>query len=99
VWEKARPSLWAKADSALAWPSRGISRYTPRHGSWLNLAEVELAALAKQCLGRRIETAEDLRREVGAWNEQRNAAEVVARWQFTTAKARVKLHRLYPTVQ
>jgi transposase len=72
--------------------------YTPRHGSWLNMAEIELAALAKQCLGRRIGSIEELRRAVGAWAEERNERMVEARWQFTTAKARVKLHRLYPSL-
>jgi len=72
--------------------------YTPRHGSWLNMAEVELAALSKQCLGRRIGSREELEREVSAWQEERNERMVGARWQFTTAKARVKLHRLYPSL-
>ena len=72
--------------------------YTPKHGSWLNTAEVELAALSKQCLGRRIGSQEELQREVSAWEEERNEAEVGVNWQFTTAKARVKLHRLYPSV-
>ena len=73
--------------------------YTPKHGSWLNMAEIELAALAKQCLGRRIASAEELEREVSAWQQERNERGVEARWQFTTAKARVKLHRLYPSFQ
>ena len=73
--------------------------YTPRHGSWLNLAEVELAAPARQCLGRRIGSVGALRRQVQAWNEGRNERVVEARWRFTTAKARIKLHRLYPSFQ
>ena len=73
--------------------------YTPKHGSWLNLAEVELAALTKQCLGRRIGSIVELEREVSAWEQNRNEAQVEARWQFTTAKARIKLHRLYPSTQ
>ena len=77
----------------LEWP------YTPKHGSWLTMAEIELAALAKQCLGRRIASAEELEREVSAWQQERNERGVEARWQFTTAKARVKLHRLYPSFQ
>jgi hypothetical protein len=72
--------------------------YTPKHGSWLNMAEIELAALAKQCLGRRIGSLEELREEVAAWHEERNERMVEARWQFTTAKARIKLHRLYPSL-
>jgi hypothetical protein len=73
--------------------------YTPKHGSWLNMAEIELAALSKQCLGRRIGSPEELRREVGAWEGERNERMVEAKWQFTTGKARVKLHRLYPSYQ
>jgi hypothetical protein len=73
--------------------------YTPKHGSWLNMAEIELSALARQCLDRRIPDAETLKREVAAWQQQRNAAAVKADWQFTTADARVKLKKLYPTVQ
>jgi hypothetical protein len=73
--------------------------YTPKHGSWLNMAEIELSVLARQCLDRRIPDRETLAREVAAWETKRNAAEVVADWQFTTADARVKLKRLYPTIQ
>jgi hypothetical protein len=73
--------------------------YTPTHGSWLNMAEIELAALGKQCLGQRIGSRAELARQVAAWEEARNESQVEARWQFTTAKARVKLHRLYPSVQ
>jgi DDE superfamily endonuclease len=73
--------------------------YTPRHGSWLNMAEIELAAPGKQCLGRRIGSLEELAREAGAWEEERNERQVEVHWQFTTAKARVKLRRLYPTIQ
>ena len=73
--------------------------YTPKHGSWLNMAEIELAALSKQCLGRRIASRAEREREVSAWQEERNERGVEARWQFTTAKARIKLHRLYPSFQ
>jgi len=72
--------------------------YTPKHGSWLNVAEIELSVLARQCLGRRIESAEELRREVGAWEAERNERAVEVRWRFTTAEARIKLHRLYPSL-
>jgi hypothetical protein len=72
--------------------------YTPKHGSWLNMAEIELAALARQCLGRRIGSLGELKREVAAWEEERNEAQVGVNWQFTTADARTKLHRLYPSV-
>jgi DDE superfamily endonuclease len=71
--------------------------HTPKHGSWLNMAEIELSVLARQCLDRRIETKEELKREVAAWEDERNGRGVVIRWQFTTADARIKLRRLYPT--
>jgi hypothetical protein len=73
--------------------------YTPKHGSWLDMAEIELSALAKQCLDRRIGGPEELRREVGAWEEERNERGVVVQWRFTTADARIKLRRLYPSTQ
>ena len=73
--------------------------YTPKHGSWLNMAEVELSVLARQCLDRRIPDRATLAREVAAWEARRNAAGVKADWQFTTADARVKLKKLYPTIQ
>ncbi len=73
--------------------------YTPKHGSWLNMAECELSALARQCLDRRIPDQATLEREVGAWQKRRNDAGVKADWQFTTADARVKLKRLYPSIQ
>jgi hypothetical protein len=73
--------------------------HTPKHGSWLNMAEIELSVLARQCLDRRIESAEELHREVEAWEADRNERGVEVKWQFTTADARIKLHRLYPTTQ
>ena len=72
--------------------------YTPKHGSWLNVAEIELSVLARQCLDRRIASAEELRREVGAWEAERNERGIEVRWRFTTAEARIKLHRLYPSL-
>ena len=71
--------------------------YTPKHGSWLNMAEIELSVLARQCLHRRIATEAMLKRELAAVEATRNAAQATIHWQFTTAKARVKLHRLYPS--
>jgi hypothetical protein len=73
--------------------------HTPKHGSWLNVAEIELSVLARQCLDRRIDSATELRREVGAWEEQRNDRAVEVRWRFSTADARIKLHRLYPSLR
>jgi DDE superfamily endonuclease len=72
--------------------------HTPKHGSWLNVAEIELSVLARQCLDRRIASAAELRREVGAWQEERNERAVEVRWRFTTTEARIKLHRLYPSL-
>ncbi len=73
--------------------------YTPKHGSWLDVAEIELSILARQCLDRRIPDVPTLRREVDEWERARNAAVVKVDWQFTTADARIKLRRLYPAVQ
>lgn len=73
--------------------------YTPKHGSWLNVAEMELSVLARQCLDRRIADLEALRREVAAWVRSRNAAVARVDWRFTTAGARVKLKRLYPAIE
>ena len=73
--------------------------YTPKHGSWLNRAEIEVSVLSRQCLDRRIGNAETLRREIQAWTQQRNAASKRVDWQFTTADARTKLKRLYPIIQ
>jgi DDE superfamily endonuclease len=73
--------------------------HTPKHGSWLNVAEIELSVLARQCLAQRIETAEALRQEVAAWEEARNERAAEVRWRFTTADARIKLRHLYPSLQ
>ncbi len=73
--------------------------HTPKHGSWLNVAEIELSVLSRQCLDQRIETAEALRREVTAWEESRNDRAAEVQWRFTTADARIKLRHLYPTLQ
>ena len=70
---------------------------TPKHGSWLNMAEIELSILQRQCLDRRIGDEEMLEREVGAYEQRRNAERATIDWQFTVADARVKLHRLYPS--
>lgn len=73
--------------------------FTPKHGSWLNMAEIELSVLVRQCLDRRIPDKETLIREVTAWGRQRNAEVVKVHWQFTTADARTKLKWLYPKIQ
>jgi DDE superfamily endonuclease len=72
--------------------------YTPKHGSWLNMAEIELSVLSRQCLDRRIESSEEMGREVGAWEEDRNERGVGVQWRFTTADARIKLRKLYSTI-
>lgn len=73
--------------------------YTPKHGSWLNIAEIELSVLTKQCLNRRFDDAENHKREVTAWYQERNTNQKSVNWQFTSEKARVKLKRLYPQYQ
>lgn len=70
--------------------------YTPKHGSWLDMAEIELSILSRQCLDRRIPTQDILRREVKAWEEKRDARKVTTQWRFTTEDARIKRKRLYP---
>lgn len=72
--------------------------YTPKHASWLNQAEIELSVLMRQCLDRRIPDEETLKREVKAYEERRNEAKAAIDWQFTSKDARVKLHRLYPSI-
>ncbi len=73
--------------------------YTPKHGSWLDMAETELSVLTKQCLDRRIADQATLTSEIAAWETQRNQAEAKIDWQFTTTDARTKLKRLYPSIQ
>jgi hypothetical protein len=70
--------------------------FTPKHGSWLNIAEIELSALAKQCLDRRISSITELSEELSAWESSRNKNQKGVDWQFTTDTARIKLRRLYP---
>jgi len=73
--------------------------YTPRHGSWLNVAECELSSLTRQCLGHRIGDLETLHRETKAWERERNEKQTGVDWQFTTDNARIKLKRLYPQIK
>ena len=70
--------------------------FTPKHGSWLNMAEIELSVLSRQCLSRRIPNIEHVRQEINAWEAVRNDERVQIHWRFTTTDARAKLHRLYP---
>jgi len=71
--------------------------YTPKHGSWLNMAEIEIGVMSGQCLGRRIPERGTLKREVAAWEGERNQRRATANWRFTTQDARIKLKRLYPS--
>ena len=72
--------------------------YTPKHGSWLNMAEIELNVLSHQCLNRRLEKISEVKSEVDAWQNHRNNRNATINWQFTTNDARIKLRRLYPTL-
>ena len=73
--------------------------YTPKHASWLNIAEIELSVLARQGLEHNIATVDDLCEQVQSWQEYRNLRMAMGHWQFTTADARIKLQRLYPTIK
>jgi DDE superfamily endonuclease len=86
-------------DEARRLTERFEFHYTPKHGSWLNIAEIEFSVLSRQCLDRRIGDAETLRNETRAWQQARNAASKTVDWQFTTADARTKLKRLYPVIK
>jgi len=72
--------------------------YTPKHGSWLNMAEIELSVMGRQCLDRRIPDRVTLEKESKSWEDKRNAQEIKADWRFTTADARIKLKHLYPKI-
>ena len=72
--------------------------YTPKHGSWLNMAEIELHVLNGQCLNRHIDTMQEVENEVNAWQNARNNKKCNINWQFTTKEARIKLKRLYPSI-
>src|SRR5271165_6267373 len=82
---------------ALALAARLEIHYTPKHGSWLNMAETELSILSRQCLDRRIDDRDRMTREIAAWQTARNATNATINWQFQTADARIKLKRLYPS--
>ncbi len=91
-------SAFAPAEAKRIWDKLEL-HYTPKHGSWLNIAEIELSVLGRQCLDRRIADRAALAAEVAAWVADRNSARVTVDWQFTTADARTKLRRLYPVPQ
>ena len=73
--------------------------HTPKHGSWLNVAEIELSVLSRQCLDRRLESADELLKQLEPWEVERNDRAVGIQWRFTTADARIKLRRLYPAIE
>ena len=86
-------------EEALRIAQRLEIHHTPKHGSWLNMAEIELGVLAGQCLDRRIPNQETLARETEAWQQRRNEEGIRVNWRFTTADARIKLKSLYPSIQ
>jgi hypothetical protein len=86
-------------ETARALATRLEIHYTPKHGSWLNMAETELSVLSRQCLDRRIESKAVMTREIATWEQGRNEPGVGINWQFTTADARIKLKRLYPSFE
>lgn len=94
-------SLYEAFDPAQArsYAKRLELHYTPKHGSWLNIAEIELSALSRQCLNRRIPDMHTLRSETQTWERKRNQKQKGVDWQFTTDDARIKLKRLYPQIQ
>ena len=94
-------ALYQAFEPAVAWRllERLEIHHTPKHGSWLNMAEIELSVLSQQCLNRRIPDTATLTREVAAWQQARNADPRPVNWRFTTADARIKLKRLYPSIQ
>ena len=91
-------SLYAtfEPEVALRLAQRFEIHYTPKHGSWLNMAELEIGVMSRQCLGRRIATIEKMASEVQTWVTQRNNHKATVHWQFTTEDARIKLRHLYP---
>jgi len=91
-------SLYAtfEPEVALRLARRFEIHHTPKHGSWLNMAELEIGVMSRQCLGRRIPSIEEMKDEVQSWVAQRNKQKTTVHWQFTTADARIKLRHLYP---
>ena len=85
------------ADEARRIMKRLEIHYTPKHGSWLDIAEIELNVMTRQCLNRRIDNISNLRKELSAWEVERNTVAAKVNWQFRTEDARIKLNSLYPT--
>ena len=97
VYRRPYDAAFPPAEAKILW-DRFDFVYTPKHGSWLNVAEVELNVMTRQCLNRRIDSLKILRDEVAAWQASRDRIQAKVNWQFTTDDARVKLKRLYPTL-
>src|SRR5262245_57580733 len=99
---KGRPSQASRGPKNLGRSRRLVERfewhYTPKHGSWLDLAESELGVLSSQCLDRRIPDKQTLIDEIAAWEQDRNTRHTKANWHFTTSTARIKLKHLYPAI-
>jgi hypothetical protein len=93
LYERFEPEEARRIANKIEW------HYTPEHGSWLNIAEIELSVLSRQCLSRRVADADTLEKRVAIWERQRNSAQVTVDWQFTAADARIKLKRLYPEIR
>jgi len=93
LYERFAPEQARRIAGRIEW------HYTPEHGSWLNMAEIELSVLTRQCLSRRIADKETLQNAVKAWQEQRNTKPERIKWQFTAADARTKLRHLYPVLE
>jgi transposase len=93
-------SLYAafEPETALRLAQRFEIHYTPKHGSWLNMAELEIGVMSRQCLGRRIPSIEKMAGEVQSWVTRRNNNKTAVHWQFTAADARIKLRHLYPKI-
>jgi len=93
------PAIHHALDVSLSTIAERIEfHYTPKHGSWLNIAEIELSVLSRQCLDQRIPNKESLEQQVAAWEAQRNTKGSKVDWRFTTVDARIKLKRLYPSI-
>ena len=90
LYERYSPEEASRINGKIEW------HYTPEHGSWLNMAEIELSVLTRQCLKERMPNAEAVQRAIDLWQERRNANAAPIRWQFKTSDARIKLRRLYP---
>lgn len=93
LYEAFEPAEAKRLADKLEW------HYTPKHGSWLDMAEIELSVLSRQCLDQRLADRQTLQREVAAWEVRRNAAQHTIDWRFTTADARIKLKHLYPSIK